>query len=104
MLKSKLVGRSFPPDNNNNLCLSCEHDVFLEDLFVLYAFHNPQTHSCLFCILQQCDPEKLITESKFLQLESLQELMKVREILSKGLGGSGTNVLCMIVDMCCVLI
>lgn len=30
-------------------------------------------HSC-----QHCDPEKLITESKFLQLESLQELMKVR--------------------------
>ncbi|XP_039403124.1 Golgi-specific brefeldin A-resistance guanine nucleotide exchange factor 1 isoform X5 [Mauremys reevesii] len=29
----------------------------------------------LECI-KQCDPEKLITESKFLQLESLQELMK----------------------------
>lgn len=28
-------------------------------------------------LFQQCDPEKLITESKFLQLESLQELMKV---------------------------
>ncbi|KFZ48977.1 Golgi-specific brefeldin A-resistance guanine nucleotide exchange factor 1, partial [Antrostomus carolinensis] len=26
--------------------------------------------------IKQCDPEKLITESKFLQLESLQELMK----------------------------
>lgn len=54
-------------------------------------------------ILQQCDPEKLITESKFLQLESLQELMKVREILGKGLDGRGTNMLCMTVDMCCVL-
>lgn len=54
-------------------------------------------------ILQQCDPEKLITESKFLQLESLQELMKVREILGKGLDGCGTNMLCMTVDMCCVL-
>ncbi|XP_075790650.1 Golgi-specific brefeldin A-resistance guanine nucleotide exchange factor 1 isoform X3 [Pelodiscus sinensis] len=29
----------------------------------------------LECI-KQCDPEKLVTESKFLQLESLQELMK----------------------------
>ncbi|CAG6018208.1 unnamed protein product [Menidia menidia] len=28
-------------------------------------------------LMKQCDPEKLITESKFLQLESLQELMKV---------------------------
>lgn len=28
-------------------------------------------------LFQHCDPEKLITESKFLQLESLQELMKV---------------------------
>lgn len=28
-------------------------------------------------LFQQCDPEKLITESKFLQLESLLELMKV---------------------------
>ncbi|XP_017318956.2 Golgi-specific brefeldin A-resistance guanine nucleotide exchange factor 1 isoform X1 [Ictalurus punctatus] len=31
--------------------------------------------SALLCI-KHCDPEKLITESKFLQLESLQELMK----------------------------
>ncbi|XP_005995194.1 Golgi-specific brefeldin A-resistance guanine nucleotide exchange factor 1 isoform X2 [Latimeria chalumnae] len=31
--------------------------------------------TALDCI-KQCDPEKLITESKFLQLESLQELMK----------------------------
>ncbi|XP_072534053.1 Golgi-specific brefeldin A-resistance guanine nucleotide exchange factor 1 isoform X1 [Salminus brasiliensis] len=31
--------------------------------------------TALLCI-KQCDPEKLITESKFLQLESLQELMK----------------------------
>ncbi|XP_031435029.1 Golgi-specific brefeldin A-resistance guanine nucleotide exchange factor 1 isoform X2 [Clupea harengus] len=31
--------------------------------------------AALLCI-KQCDPEKLITESKFLQLESLQELMK----------------------------
>lgn len=31
--------------------------------------------SALDCI-KQCDPEKMITESKFLQLESLQELMK----------------------------
>ncbi|CAB1312588.1 unnamed protein product, partial [Coregonus sp. 'balchen'] len=31
--------------------------------------------AAMFCI-KQCDPEKLITESKFLQLESLQELMK----------------------------
>ncbi|XP_077350536.1 Golgi-specific brefeldin A-resistance guanine nucleotide exchange factor 1 isoform X2 [Festucalex cinctus] len=31
--------------------------------------------SAILCI-KQCDPEKMITESKFLQLESLQELMK----------------------------
>ncbi|XP_063047451.1 Golgi-specific brefeldin A-resistance guanine nucleotide exchange factor 1 isoform X2 [Engraulis encrasicolus] len=31
--------------------------------------------AALLCI-KQCDPEKLITESKFLQLESLQDLMK----------------------------
>ncbi|XP_027452011.1 Golgi-specific brefeldin A-resistance guanine nucleotide exchange factor 1 isoform X9 [Zalophus californianus] len=31
--------------------------------------------AALDCI-KQCDPEKMITESKFLQLESLQELMK----------------------------
>lgn len=31
----------------------------------------------LLFVFQQCDPEKLITESKFLKLESLQELMKV---------------------------
>ncbi|XP_060728414.1 Golgi-specific brefeldin A-resistance guanine nucleotide exchange factor 1 isoform X2 [Tachysurus vachellii] len=31
--------------------------------------------AALLCI-RHCDPEKLITESKFLQLESLQELMK----------------------------
>ncbi|XP_030628429.1 Golgi-specific brefeldin A-resistance guanine nucleotide exchange factor 1 isoform X2 [Chanos chanos] len=31
--------------------------------------------AALLCI-KQCDPEKLITESKFLQLESLQELLK----------------------------
>ncbi|XP_043911932.1 Golgi-specific brefeldin A-resistance guanine nucleotide exchange factor 1 isoform X2 [Protopterus annectens] len=42
---------------------------------------NPSTESqeakrlALDCI-KLCDPEKLITESKFLQLESLQELMK----------------------------
>lgn len=30
-----------------------------------------------FFSFQQCDPEKMITESKFLQLESLQELIKV---------------------------
>lgn len=51
----------------------------------MFAFLIPQMHSPLFCLLQQCDPEKLITESKFLQLESLQELMKVREISDKGL-------------------
>lgn len=72
-------------------------------MICLYAFHTPWVHSCLFCLLQQCDPEKLITESKFLQLESLQELMKVREILGKGLDSSGTSMLCTIVDMCCVL-
>lgn len=31
----------------------------------------------MFFSFQQCDPEKMITESKFLQLESLQELIKV---------------------------
>ncbi|XP_060096950.1 Golgi-specific brefeldin A-resistance guanine nucleotide exchange factor 1 [Heteronotia binoei] len=45
------------------------------------GMRGPSTESqeakriALECI-KQCDPEKLITESKFLQLESLQELMK----------------------------
>ncbi|XP_038613594.1 Golgi-specific brefeldin A-resistance guanine nucleotide exchange factor 1 isoform X2 [Tachyglossus aculeatus] len=45
------------------------------------SMRGPSTESqeakrmALDCI-KQCDPEKMITESKFLQLESLQELMK----------------------------
>ncbi|XP_018580433.2 Golgi-specific brefeldin A-resistance guanine nucleotide exchange factor 1 isoform X6 [Scleropages formosus] len=45
------------------------------------GLRGPSTESqeakqaAILCI-KQCDPEKLITESKFLQLESLQELMK----------------------------
>lgn len=42
-------------------------------LFMLLMFEIHFT----FLSFQQCDPEKMITESKFLQLESLQELIKV---------------------------
>ncbi|KPP72620.1 hypothetical protein Z043_108360 [Scleropages formosus] len=50
------------------------------------GLRGPSTESqeakqaAILCI-KQCDPEKLITESKFLQLESLQELMKVRKLI-----------------------
>lgn len=44
---------------------------------------NKRPFSHFFFHLQQCDPEKLITESKFLQLESLQELMKVSSVFDK---------------------
>ncbi|XP_058508317.1 Golgi-specific brefeldin A-resistance guanine nucleotide exchange factor 1 isoform X3 [Solea solea] len=37
---------------------------------------NQETKQAAVLCIKQCDPEKLITESKFLQLESLQELMK----------------------------
>ncbi|KAG7458370.1 Golgi-specific brefeldin A-resistance guanine nucleotide exchange factor 1 isoform X1, partial [Solea senegalensis] len=37
---------------------------------------NQETKQAAILCIKQCDPEKLITESKFLQLESLQELMK----------------------------
>ncbi|XP_053163381.1 Golgi-specific brefeldin A-resistance guanine nucleotide exchange factor 1 isoform X8 [Hemicordylus capensis] len=37
---------------------------------------NQETKRMALECIKQCDPEKLITESKFLQLESLQELMK----------------------------
>ncbi|KAI5108102.1 Golgi-specific brefeldin A-resistance guanine nucleotide exchange factor 1 isoform X1, partial [Silurus meridionalis] len=39
------------------------------------AENQEAKQAALLCI-KHCDPEKLITESKFLQLESLQELMK----------------------------
>ena len=35
-------------------------------------------------VLQDCHPEHLITESKFLRLESLQELMKALTFASQG--------------------
>uniref|UniRef100_A0A6Q2WQ69 Golgi-specific brefeldin A-resistance guanine nucleotide exchange factor 1 n=1 Tax=Esox lucius TaxID=8010 RepID=A0A6Q2WQ69_ESOLU len=37
---------------------------------------NQEAKQAAVLCIKQCDPEKLITESKFLQLESLQELMK----------------------------
>uniref|UniRef100_A0A665TNA9 Golgi-specific brefeldin A-resistance guanine nucleotide exchange factor 1 n=1 Tax=Echeneis naucrates TaxID=173247 RepID=A0A665TNA9_ECHNA len=37
---------------------------------------NQEAKQTAILCIKQCDPEKLITESKFLQLESLQELMK----------------------------
>uniref|UniRef100_A0A8C5WLP4 Golgi-specific brefeldin A-resistance guanine nucleotide exchange factor 1 n=1 Tax=Leptobrachium leishanense TaxID=445787 RepID=A0A8C5WLP4_9ANUR len=37
---------------------------------------NQETKKMVLECIKLCDPEKLITESKFLQLESLQELMK----------------------------
>uniref|UniRef100_A0A3P8UJW0 Golgi-specific brefeldin A-resistance guanine nucleotide exchange factor 1 n=1 Tax=Cynoglossus semilaevis TaxID=244447 RepID=A0A3P8UJW0_CYNSE len=37
---------------------------------------NQEAKQAAIVCIKQCDPEKLITESKFLQLESLQELMK----------------------------
>ncbi|KAM9561149.1 Golgi-specific brefeldin A-resistance guanine nucleotide exchange factor 1-like isoform 4-T5 [Salvelinus alpinus] len=37
---------------------------------------NQEAKQAAMLCIKQCDPEKLITESKFLQLESLQELMK----------------------------
>ncbi|CAJ1057648.1 Golgi-specific brefeldin A-resistance guanine nucleotide exchange factor 1 isoform X6 [Xyrichtys novacula] len=37
---------------------------------------NQEAKQAAKLCIEQCDPEKLITESKFLQLESLQELMK----------------------------
>nr|XP_023659672.1 Golgi-specific brefeldin A-resistance guanine nucleotide exchange factor 1 isoform X2 [Paramormyrops kingsleyae] len=37
---------------------------------------NQEAKQAAMQCIKQCDPEKLITESKFLQLESLQELMK----------------------------
>ncbi|XP_071337602.1 Golgi-specific brefeldin A-resistance guanine nucleotide exchange factor 1 isoform X2 [Trachinotus anak] len=37
---------------------------------------NQEAKQAAIICIKQCDPEKLITESKFLQLESLQELMK----------------------------
>ncbi|XP_030581076.1 Golgi-specific brefeldin A-resistance guanine nucleotide exchange factor 1 isoform X2 [Archocentrus centrarchus] len=37
---------------------------------------NQEAKQAAIHCIKQCDPEKLITESKFLQLESLQELMK----------------------------
>ncbi|KAK5617386.1 G-box binding factor [Crenichthys baileyi] len=37
---------------------------------------NQEAKQAAILCIKQCDPEKLITESKFLQLESLQDLMK----------------------------
>ncbi|KAJ8418284.1 hypothetical protein AAFF_G00139930 [Aldrovandia affinis] len=37
---------------------------------------NQEAKQAAMLCIKQCDPEKLITESKFLQLESLQDLMK----------------------------
>ncbi|TRY65557.1 hypothetical protein DNTS_024060 [Danionella cerebrum] len=37
---------------------------------------NQEAKQAAILCIKHCDPEKLITESKFLQLESLQELMK----------------------------
>ncbi|XP_028983448.1 Golgi-specific brefeldin A-resistance guanine nucleotide exchange factor 1 isoform X2 [Betta splendens] len=37
---------------------------------------NQEVKQLAILCIKQCDPEKLITESKFLQLESLQELLK----------------------------
>ncbi|KAJ3610286.1 hypothetical protein NHX12_022379 [Muraenolepis orangiensis] len=37
---------------------------------------NQEAKQAAVLCIKQCDPEKLMTESKFLQLESLQELMK----------------------------
>ncbi|KAM7384982.1 hypothetical protein PAMP_001086 [Pampus punctatissimus] len=40
------------------------------------SMENQEAKQAAILCIKQCDPEKLITESKFLQLESLQELMK----------------------------
>uniref|UniRef100_A0A4W3GT96 Golgi-specific brefeldin A-resistance guanine nucleotide exchange factor 1 n=1 Tax=Callorhinchus milii TaxID=7868 RepID=A0A4W3GT96_CALMI len=40
------------------------------------SMENEEAKQAALECIKQCDPEKLITESKFLQLESLQELMK----------------------------
>ncbi|KAM9848105.1 Golgi-specific brefeldin A-resistance guanine nucleotide exchange factor 1 [Aulostomus maculatus] len=40
------------------------------------SMENQEAKQTAILCIKQCDPEKLITESKFLQLESLQELMK----------------------------
>ncbi|XP_078387054.1 Golgi-specific brefeldin A-resistance guanine nucleotide exchange factor 1 isoform X5 [Cetorhinus maximus] len=40
------------------------------------SVENEEAKQAALECIKQCDPEKLITESKFLQLESLQELMK----------------------------
>ncbi|XP_069741695.1 Golgi-specific brefeldin A-resistance guanine nucleotide exchange factor 1 isoform X1 [Narcine bancroftii] len=40
------------------------------------SMENEEVKEAALECIKQCDPEKLITESKFLQLESLQELMK----------------------------
>ncbi|XP_032868449.1 Golgi-specific brefeldin A-resistance guanine nucleotide exchange factor 1 isoform X2 [Amblyraja radiata] len=40
------------------------------------SIENEEAKQAALECIKQCDPEKLITESKFLQLESLQELMK----------------------------
>ncbi|KAM3606518.1 uncharacterized protein V6R79_017763 [Siganus canaliculatus] len=40
------------------------------------SMENQEAKQAAILCIKHCDPEKLITESKFLQLESLQELMK----------------------------
>ncbi|KAM8852195.1 Golgi-specific brefeldin A-resistance guanine nucleotide exchange factor 1 isoform 1-T1 [Synchiropus picturatus] len=40
------------------------------------SMENQEAKQAAVLCIKQCDPEKLVTESKFLQLESLQELMK----------------------------
>ncbi|XP_019737650.1 Golgi-specific brefeldin A-resistance guanine nucleotide exchange factor 1 isoform X5 [Hippocampus comes] len=40
------------------------------------SMENQEAKQAAILCIKQCDPEKMITESKFLQLESLQELMK----------------------------
>ncbi|XP_061819811.1 Golgi-specific brefeldin A-resistance guanine nucleotide exchange factor 1 isoform X3 [Nerophis lumbriciformis] len=40
------------------------------------SMENQEAKQAAIHCIKQCDPEKMITESKFLQLESLQELMK----------------------------
>ncbi|KAM4600045.1 Golgi-specific brefeldin A-resistance guanine nucleotide exchange factor 1 isoform 1-T1 [Fundulus diaphanus] len=40
------------------------------------SIENQEAKQAAILCIKDCDPEKLITESKFLQLESLQELMK----------------------------
>nr|XP_057912253.1 Golgi-specific brefeldin A-resistance guanine nucleotide exchange factor 1 isoform X2 [Doryrhamphus excisus] len=40
------------------------------------SMENQEAKQAAMHCIKQCDPEKMITESKFLQLESLQELMK----------------------------